>query len=659
MNLILVCGRRIVVLAASVFILLVSFVASASAQDIAVTKFTTSAIVAVDTDVQYEVTVSNSTGSTGSTMLTDTVPANMTFVSAVVAHGWNCTLPAAGSGGIISCTYPSDMPDESVFSFFFVFHVAPGTPSGTEIINTANITNEADNNSANDSSSAMVTVGEPPPPPPPPLQPKDVLISEFRLSGPGGIDDEYIEFYCNRDVDCDVSFARLRAHDPNGTEESGDLLFTLPDQLVIPARQYMLIGDSAGFSLFSYSSIDVDMDGFPDFWDNEGFQLVAGEEGAVIDSVGFTGGGNAAQYIEGAGLERASSRPADQYAYVRKRTLETNGLPQDTNNNAEDFVLVSVTGTAHAGITAPPVLGAPGPQCFCSPYSFSNSQVTGTLTDPTKSKEDDPNRVRVGTGDDGTLSIRRSFTNNTNETFGYLGFRVIEISTLNSPNTLGEQAQLRLVSSENTFADVPSRGGSITINGTLLEYDDMCGCAEPQQPNGGGLNSSVSVDSEQFFMAPNDTVDVQFLFNVIKAGFYRFYIYVEAGSIEPVAPVSGNTQSAAASRARVKPTTPRKFLSVQRVSSASSKPKQSTPVLTPVTTTPATPSNVPPPPLPVKNAPTPVSVRNAAGPRLLIINRGIAEGEKKPRKKTRVRRKNSAALKKKAEERFAVEKPQN
>lgn len=653
MNSFLVCCRRIGVLSASLSVLLVSFVASASAQDIAVTKFTESTIVAADTNVQYEVTISNSTGSTGSTTLTDTVPANMTFVSAVIPDGWNCTLPTVGSGGTISCTYPTNMPDESVFSFFFVFHVAPGTPNGTEIINTANITNEADNNSANDSSSVTVTVGEPPPPPPPPLQPKDVLISEFRLSGPEGTDDKYIELYCNRDTDCDISLGVLRARDPNATDESGDLLLTFPPGVVIPARQYLLVGDSVGFSLFSYSSIDIDMDGFPDFADNEGFQLVVGEEGTVIDSVGFAGGGNEAQYVEGTGLQRATSRPADQYAYVRKRTLDTNGLPQDTNNNAADFVLVSVTGTAHPGITAPPVLGAPGPQCLCSPYSYSNSQVPGLLTDPTKSQDADPNRVRVGTGDEGTLSIRRSFTNNTNESFGYLGFRVIDITTLNSTSVFGsEAAQLRLVSSGTTFAEVPSRG-TVVINGTLLEYDDLCGCGEPQQPNGGGLNSSVSVDSGEFFMAPNDTVDVQFLLNVVKSGFYRFYVYVEAGSVQSEGLVSNKTQVAATSRSRSKPTTTRRFLSAQRVSSSGliQKPKQQTPVITPLTTT--------APGVPVRNTPAPVSVRNAASPRVLIINRGIAEGEKKPRKKTRVRRKNSAALKKKAEERFAAEKPQN
>lgn len=646
----LVFCRRISALVATLSVLLLTLVASASAQDIAVTKSTENSVVAANSDVTYQVIVSNSTGSTGPTTLTDNVPANMTFVSAVTPDGWNCLTPAPGSGGTITCTFPADLPDESVFPFTFVFHVNPGTENGTQITNTASITNEADNNPANNTSPVMVTVGEPPPPPPPPLSQKEVLISEFRLSGPNGTNDKYIELYCNRDTDCDVSGLRLRAHNPNPGEEEGDFVFTLPSSVIIPARHFLLIGDSAGYSLNGYGLLDIDMEGSPDFVDNQGFQLVAGEESIVIDSVGFTGGGNEAQFVEGTGLQQASSRPEDQYAYVRKRTLATGGLPQDTDNNASDFVLVSVTGTAHAGVTAPPVLGAPGPKGLSSPFSYNNSQVNGALVDPTKSKEDDPNRVREGGDNAGTLSIRRSFTNNTNNTFDYLSFRVIEITTLNSPTTFGEeQAQLRLVSSGSTSAEVPSRGGSVTINGTVLEYDGSCDCPQPQQPNGGGLNSSVAVQSQQFIMGPGQTVDVQFLLNVIKSGFYRFYVFVEAGPVRGGIP-SVTELGARPSRVPSKATAPRKFAGVYRLRTA--KPKQQTPVITPM----AAPGPVT---APVRNAPASGTVKNAPAPRVIIINRGTVEGEKKPRKKTRVRRKSSAALKKKAEARFAAEKPLN
>ena len=327
--------------------------------------------------------------------------------------------------------------------------------------------------------------------------------------------------------------------------------------------------------------------------------------------------------------------------------MATIGRPQDTNTNAADFVLVSVTGNTHPGISALPVLGAPGPKGLTSPLTYTNSQVTGELVDPTKSKEEDPNRVRVGEGNSGTLSIRRSFTNHTGITLDYLGFRVIEIPTLNSPETSADQAQLRLISSPDTTAEVPSRGGTIPIFGTILEYDQLCPCLEPQQPIGGGLNSSVFTNfSEEGIMQPDATVDVQFLMNVVKSGQYRFFVYVEAGNFRGF---GFFPEGSLESKARSAKTTPGKFVNVHRISKATSKPTQRTPVLTPATTTPATPSNVPAP-RPVMNAPT---------PRLIIINRGIAEGEKKPRKKTRVRRKNSAALKKKAEERFAAEKPQN
>ena len=620
--------------------------------DLSVSKSGPMTLVA-DTDAEYTVSVSNFSGdvSTPTNTLTDTFPAQLTFVSAVVPDGWTCTTPPVAGPNTITCTSTTAIPDESSIIFNFTFHVASGLSSGTQITNSASISHQgSDGNSENNSTSFTSSVGTPPPAP---LGAKDVLISEFRLSGPGGSEDDYIELYCNRDADCNISGVSLRGHDPVNV---GDFSMTFPPETVIPARQYYLVADSRGYSLSSYGAANIDValsQPPPDtdnpplyFYDNEGLQLIGSDEPIIIDSVGFMGGGNEGVYVEGTGLQRASSRPAQQYAYVRKRTMATIGLPQDTNNNAEDFVLVSVTGTAHAGISAPPVLGAPGPQGLTSPLTYSNAQVTGTLVDPTKSKEADPNRVRVGGADSGTLSIRRSFTNNTGITLDYLGFRVIEITTLNSPVVFQPQAQLRLISSSGTTADVPSRGGTIPIFGTILEYDPVCPCVEPQQPNGGGLNSSVFTNfSEQGIMQPNATVDVQFLMNVVKSGSYKIYVYVEAGNSRGLGIPTGPT----ASKVRSAPTAPAKFINVRRLSKATSKPTQRTPVITPLTTLAASPANVP----------AAGTTRAMTTPRAIIINRGIAEGEKKPRRKTRVRRKNSAALKKKAEDRFAAEKPQN
>ena len=618
-----------------------------------------SATIVADTNTEYTVAVSTFSGqtSTPTNTLTDTVPAELTFVSAVPPDGWTCTTPPVAGPNTITCTSDTAIPDDSSLSFSFIFHVAPGLSSGTLVTNSASISHQgSDPNSMNDDTSFTSSVGDPPPAP---LTAGAVLISEFRLSGPGGSEDDYIELYCNRDTDCDISGTSLRGYDPT---QQGDFSLTFPSLTIIPARHYLLVADSRGYTLDGYGLPDFDValmqPPAPEppffFYDNEGLQLIGADDPIVIDSVGFAGGGNEIQYVEGAGLQRASSRPADHYAYVRKRTMATIGLPQDTNDNAKDFVLVSVTGNLHSGITNPPVLGAPGPEGLSSPISLTNAQLTAALTDPTKTKDEVPNRVRVGSGNSGTLSLRRSFTDNsTFDGFSYISFRVIEISTLNSPNTLGNpQADLRLISSSETSAEVPSRGGTIPIFGTVLEYDDLCPCSEPQQPNGGGLNSTVYVDPGESEGFPS-TFDAQFLFNVNKSGFYRFFVYTEAipFSIFRSTPELTSSPGTGASRVRSKTTKPRKFASAKRQLAAARKETLRTPVLTPMTGTHANPATSPA---------TPPLTRLSA-PRVIIINRYKAEDEKKPRRKKRVRRKSSAALQKKAEEKFAVaaEKPQN
>jgi hypothetical protein len=429
--------------------------------------------------------------------------------------------------------------------------------------------------------------------------PHDVLISEFRLSGPGGASDEFVEFYCNRDTDCDISNFIIQAHDP----EFGDFTISFEDNVIIPARQYLEIADESEYSLFFYAVPDFDLDfGFDFFIDNEGLQLISDDETTVIDSVGFIGGGNAATYIEGTGLERATAaRPADQYAYVRKRTLATNGLPQDTDNNANDFVLVSVTGTAHTGITAPPVLGAPGPQSLTSPPTFDNGQMSESLVEPIVSKDDTPNRVRTGTGNSGTLSIRRSITNNTSQSFDYIAFRVIEIPTLNSPVTIpGGQAQLRLITSDDAESFTNSQGRSVVIRGTILEFDPNSDEVEPQQPNGGGLNSTVHANLPKgFFIDPGETVDVQFLLNVVQAGNYRFFLYVEAFpiTIESKAP-SALRRRSRTSNGAPRPNATRHLVNLQRprLTPIGTRPTKGLPVAAPTRTgaTPLRTSATPP-----------------------------------------------------------------
>jgi hypothetical protein len=362
----------------------------------------------------------------------------------------------------------------------------------------------------------------------------DVLFSEFRLSGPNGFADEYMELYCNRDTNCDISNYNIIAFD----ESSDDFAVTFPASTIIPARGHLLVGDNAGYSLTGYANLDLlaSSGGETDFFiDNQGFQLTNADRSVVIDSVGFDGGGGTVTYIEGTGLQPATgARPADQYAYVRQ--LRT-GTPQDTNNNAADFVLVSVTATPQPGITTPPTLGAPGPQNTASPIQ-RNGRIKASLFAPWAPATGYPNRIRRASGNPtsaafGTLELWRKFTNRSGGPITVLRFRTVDMTTRTgtTPPPAGT-ADLRIHTSYNHAASPLGYG---LYHGTRLET--------PAQPNGGGLNSSMVVDIGGGTFADNQTIDVRFVLGVQQEGNFRFLVNIEAANSVPA--LASQTKSAA------------------------------------------------------------------------------------------------------------------
>ena len=114
--------------------------------------------------------------------------------------------------------------------------------------------------------------------------------------------------------------------------------------------------------------------------------------------------------------------------------------------------------------------------------------------------------------------------------FTKLRFRIVNMTT--SPS--GILADLRALS----IADTPgiavndpttctaaglSAPCTITVRGTTLE-------TPPAQPNGGGMNSTLSVGAITLAtpLASGASANVQFLLGVQQAGTYRFFINVEA-----------------------------------------------------------------------------------------------------------------------------------
>jgi predicted extracellular nuclease len=373
----------------------------------------------------------------------------------------------------------------------------------------------------------------------PVTQPGTVLISEFRFNGPNGTADEFIELYNNSDSPVNLSGWTIVA--PAGTG-GGGVLSGLNG--IMGARGHYLVAPS-DYSVSTYPAGSAST-AVPDasytggaFLDDGGARLVD-SNGAVIDAVGFSST-NGTGFREGAGLSPATGiapGASDQYSYVRKLTT---GFPQDTNDNAADFVLISTTGAAGA-VAA--VLGAPGPENTQSPIQ-SNAIIKASVIDncfgtglPGSGCQ---NRVRDGSTSDpakaqfGTLSFRRKFTNTSQESVTRLRFRVVDITTLNSPGYAPSngQADLRLLSSTDTTVTPsnPFVPGDVSVRGTTLEQP-------PTQNLGGGLNSTVTLDLSEP-LASGQSVTVQLLVGVQQNGSFRFFVNVEASFVDP--PVAAKT----------------------------------------------------------------------------------------------------------------------
>jgi uncharacterized repeat protein (TIGR01451 family) len=92
--------------------------------------------------------------------VSDTIPANTTFVSLTTPADFVCTTPAVGGTGAINCSKPSNLVATGSMNFTLVVNVNAGTANGTVITNTASIAaTTTDPNGGNNSATATTTVG--------------------------------------------------------------------------------------------------------------------------------------------------------------------------------------------------------------------------------------------------------------------------------------------------------------------------------------------------------------------------------------------------------------------------------------------------------------------------------------------------------------------
>jgi hypothetical protein len=370
-----------------------------------------------------------------------------------------------------------------------------------------------------------------------------LIISEFRVRGPNGANDEFIEIYNNSGADHTVA--------GGGTgygvaASNGVARCVIPNGTVIPNRGHYLCVNSVGYSLASYpagngTTATGDATYTTDIPDNAGIAIFNTSVAANfvlanrLDAVGSTSEANTL-YKEGTGYPALTPFSID-YAFYRDNCGKSGSIttfgpcpistPKDTNNNAADFIFVDTNGTS-AG--AGQRLGAPGPENLSSPIQ-RNASFAVNLLDECVAPASPPNRVRDFTSDPpnnstfGTLDIRRTVVNNTGGNVTRLRWRVIDITTFPAPSGIADLRPRTSTAVVVTVDRAPCGSGTsnVTVQGTTLEQP-------PSQPNGGGFNSSMSSGTVTLAtpLANGASLDVRWLLGIQQTGSFKFFINVEA-----------------------------------------------------------------------------------------------------------------------------------
>ena len=388
--------------------------------------------------------------------------------------------------------------------------------------------------------------------------PGDLLISEFRLFGPGQQNDEFIEIYNNSNADFTVNSLDGSAGYALVASD-GNVRFIIPNGTVIPARGHYLGVNSLGFSYLDYPAgngtvASGDTTYSVDIPPNAGIALFNSANPVNfilvnrLDAVGSAGEGNTL-YKEGTGypnLTTSSLSSPDSFSLYRDLR---SGTPKDSNNNETDFFLATTTAFAPRCTSTANFrcdrLGAPGPENLSSPVQ-RNATIKASLIDPGctgTSTGDAANTTcarhrngRPPAGSNftfGTLSIRRRFTNTTGSAITRLRFRIVDITTASESINNNGIASLQAVNSSDYTAPCVGMGGdctpdeTVTIRGTTLEESST---SDNRQRSGGGFNSSLSAGTVTLEnQIPNGaSINLQFLFKVSQNGAFRFFINTEA-----------------------------------------------------------------------------------------------------------------------------------
>ena len=353
----------------------------------------------------------------------------------------------------------------------------------------------------------------------------EVLINQFRLSGPGGATDQYAELY---NAGPAVSLAGFTLAASSGTS------VTVPANAPVLAtgHSYLIAGD--GYSLSAAASPDLtaaSLGTWPNDLGTSGLKLTAPDgPGTVTDAVGSAGASPG--YYSGTPLPAMTGTPADQYAWVR---LAQAGTRVNTTNNAADFQLVSTTGGVVGGVQS--ALGSPSPLASGSSVP-SNGVLQSALLVSGESAGAAPNYVLVGTGSGRTLTIRRTITNSSGQTITSAELRITSLSEANGapePDVTtqpSKPAGLQIIDPATPTSQVTNTGG------VVLTVQNLSVNPPATASPGGGLATTMSIPLGTGGLAPGASVSIALTFAVDHGGTYWFGYDVDATSVSnaPIRP---------------------------------------------------------------------------------------------------------------------------
>lgn len=317
-----------------------------------------------------------------------------------------------------------------------------------------------------------------------PVTDQQVIVSEFRLVGPAGDRDWYVNVHNPTSETVNLSGWTVEVSHPTDPPTS----IGLTNGALPPGTTKLVAGDA--FSLGGYAAADqtAASPAAPG-----GGVRISGPNGTVTDRAGMDSA--AVGLFEGTAIPQPTTG-SGELALTRK---VQNGAYTDTNNNAADFLLVASNAAteSHGPSTT---LGAPAPRNLAAPRT-RNDIAQSFLFDPSVSASQPPNRVVSGSFPNKTLSIRRRIENTGSTTITAMRLRITQLTT--HGNATASQAILTAQSSTTSGA----------LQGLTLEVP-------PSNATGGGIGASLLVPLPPGGLAPGASVNVDITFNAVRGGSY-------------------------------------------------------------------------------------------------------------------------------------------